>query len=183
MKVSVRGKNKFEPSPAIRQYATDKLQRLNPYFTKSEELEASVLCKVYGEYHVVEVTIPAKYLILRAESKEPTMYGAIDIAVDKLELQITKHKTKLNRSIRKREGIGNFFSEELDVDALEKEILASNLVKNKQVELVPMTADEAITQMEVLGHSFYVFLNEENQRVSVVYRREDGDFAIIETKQ
>ncbi|HOI46272.1 MAG TPA: ribosome-associated translation inhibitor RaiA [Bacilli bacterium] len=182
MKVSVRGKNKFEPTAAIKQYAIEKLQRLNPYFTKSDEIEANVLCKVYEEYHVVEVTIPAKHVILRVETKAPTMYGAIDIAVDKLELQITKHKTKINSSIKKREGIANFFKDELDVDALEKEILATNLVKNKQVDLSPMTSDEAITQMEVLGHSFYVFLNESNQRVSVVYRREDGDYAIIETK-
>lgn len=182
MNVIVRGKNKFEPTDAIKKYAEGKLQRIEHYFNKWDDLVANVLCKVYDSYHEVEITIPTKHVILRAEVKDKTMYGAIDLAVDKLELQISKHKSKIFKSIQQRQGVGKYYADKFDFDVkeFETELRATQLVKNKTVDLVPMTADEAILQMEMLGHDFYLFMNSDTSQPSVVYLREDHDYGIIE---
>ncbi|MFA6628053.1 MAG: ribosome-associated translation inhibitor RaiA [Bacilli bacterium] len=184
MKVNVRGKNKFEPSDALRNYAFNKLQKMNIYFSKNIELTANVLCKVYDDYQEVEITIPTKHVILRAEVKAKTIFGAIDLAIDKLESQIVKHKSKIYNSIKQREGIAKYYSEnsDFDLEALKAEVLATNLVKSKSISLEPMTPDDAIMQMEMLGHDFFIFLNSVTNKTCVVYLREDNDYGIIETK-
>lgn len=184
MKVSVRGKNKFEPSDAIRNYASNKMQRINVYFTFHDQLTANVLCKVYDDYQEVEITIPTKHVILRAEVKAQTIYGAIDLAIDKLENQIVKHKSKIYNSIKQREGISKYYAEnsDFDLEALKAEVKATNLVRSKSVTLEPMTPDDAIMQMEMLGHDFFIFLNSLTSKTCVVYLREDNDYGIIETK-
>jgi len=183
MKVIVRGKNKFKPSNAIKQYATDKLQKIEQYFTKNQELEANVLCKVHDTFQAVEITIPTKRVILRAEVKNQTMYGAIDLAIDKLESQIRKHKSKIYKSLKRREGVARFYSDksDFDLEKMKTEILATNLVKQKKINLEPMTTDDAILQMEMLGHDFFIFLNSENNKISVIYLREDQNYGVIET--
>jgi putative sigma-54 modulation protein len=185
MKVIVRGKNKFVPSEAIKGYATDKLQKLEHYFSAREELEANVLCKVYDTHHTVEVTIPTKNILLRAEVKAQTIYGAIDLAIDKLETQIRKHKSKIYKSMKHRQGIGNYYATEndFDLDEMHSEILTSSLVKSKSLDLNPMSVDDAILQMEMLGHDFFVFLNSETNKIAVVYLREDDDYGILETNK
>ncbi|MFA7367151.1 MAG: ribosome-associated translation inhibitor RaiA [Bacilli bacterium] len=182
MKVIVRGKNKFEPSDAIKGYADDKLQKISVYFNHSDDLVANVLCKLYDNYQVVEVTIPTKHIILRAEVKDQTIYGAIDLAVDKLESQIRKHKSKIFSSIKRREGVANYYAtnSDFDLEKMEVEIKATNLVKNKSVEMHPMTPEDAIVQMEMLGHNFYLFLNSETNKPSVVYLRSDQNYGIID---
>lgn len=183
MKVIVRGKNKFVPSEAIKTYADNKVQKLNQYFKEDNELTATFLCKVYDTHHTVEVTIPTKHLILRAEVKDESVYSAIDLAIDKLESQIRKHKSKLYKSIQKRDGVANHYAQNTDFDAkaIESEILATNLVKNKSVDLKPMSKEEAILQMEMLDHNFFVFQDSETMKIAVVYLRDDGDYGIIET--
>lgn len=183
MKVIVRGKNKFEPSEAIRKYANEKLQKLEQYFNSKDNLEANVLCKVYDNYQTVEITIPTKNIILRAEVRNETVYGAIDLAIDKLESQIRKHKSKIYKSLKRREGVAQFYSSnsDFDLEKMKTEIITTNLVKSKSVDLKPMTVEDAIVQMEMLGHDFFVFLNVETNKVSVIYLREDQDYGIIET--
>ncbi len=183
MKVIIRGKNKFEPSDAIRNYASNKLQKLEQYFSQREELTANVLCKVYDTHHTVEITIPTKNIILRAEVKGQTIYSAIDLAIDKLESQIRKHKSKIYRSLKQRDGVSRHYSSnsDFDINKMKSEIEATKLVKEKSVELTPMSTDDAVLQMEMLDHDFFVFLNTENNKVCVVYRREDQDYGIIET--
>jgi putative sigma-54 modulation protein len=185
MKVIVRGKNKFKPSEAIKDYVTNKLQKVEQYFTKRNELEANVLCKVYDTHQTVEITIPTKHIILRAEAKNQTIYGAIDLAIDKLESQIRKHKSKIYKSLKKREGIAQYYStkSDFDIEKMQTEILATNLAKEKKVELKPMSVDDAILQMEMLGHNFFIFLNSDTNKVSVIYLREDQSYGIIETNQ
>ncbi|MDY0064567.1 MAG: ribosome-associated translation inhibitor RaiA [Bacilli bacterium] len=184
MKVIVRGKNKFEPTDAIKEYAQAKMQRMNVYFRRPEELTANVLCKVYDSYQQVEITIPTKHVILRVEVKDQTIYGAIDLAIDKLEGQMRKHKSKIYKSIKQRDGVSHHYAEssDFDLEALQTEIKASNLVKSKSIDLEPMTPEDAIMQMEMLGHDFFVFLNQETGKTCVVYLREDHDYGIIETK-
>lgn len=183
MKVIVRGKNKFEPSNPIKEYAVNKLQKLGQYFHKNEELEATVVCKVYDAYQTVEITIPTKNIMLRAEVNADTVYSAIDLAIDKLESQIRKHKSKIYKSMKRRAGVGQYYATQVDfdVDEMRTEMLATSLVRNKSVELEPMTSEDAIVQMEMLDHNFYVFLNAETNKVCVVYLRNDHTYGIIET--
>ncbi len=179
MLVEVRGKNGFEVTEAIENYAKDKLGKVERYF--KEELDAFVVCKTYKDHHRVEVTIPTKYYTMRAEVKEEDMYAAIDLAIDKLESQIRKNKTKITRSLQKKEGVANIFNEEIDLEALERELVKTP-VKHKSISLELMSIDEAITAMEMLGHDFYIFKDEETNKTSVLYLRNDGKYAVIETE-
>ncbi|MFP4177809.1 MAG: ribosome hibernation-promoting factor, HPF/YfiA family [Acholeplasmataceae bacterium] len=181
MKYEVLGKNGFVPTQAIKDYAEKRLNKVVSFFGPDVIHEVRVVCKVYRDHHNVEVTIPAKSTVLRAEVSDVDMYAAIDRANDKLVSQIRRHKDKLKNNLEK-EGIKQAFSQEFDAESLEKEVLATQLVKNKQVELKPMTSEEAISAMELSGHDFYVFLDKDTKRTHVVYRRQDGDYAVIETK-
>ena len=180
MKFEVVGKNGFTPSDAIKAYAEKRFNKVVSFFGPEVVSEGRVLCKVYKDHHKVEVTIPAKGTVLRAEVIDADMYAAIDKANDKLVAQIRKHKDKLKNNLEK-EGIKQAYSQEFDAESLEKDILASQLVKSKKVDLKPMTSDEAIAAMELLGHDFYIYLDKATHRTNVVYLRDDGDYAIIET--
>ena len=181
MKIEVIGKNGFIPSDANREYALKKLKKLNNFFGEDSDLKALVVCKVYKQMHKVEITIPAKNLIMRAEGSDQDLYAAIDRTVDKLLQQVRKHKSRVKSKLD-REGIKHQIPLDLDVDNLEHEITAEQIVKTKQIELEPMSLDEAISQMELLGHDFFVYLNKETHKTNVVYLREDGNYANIETK-
>jgi putative sigma-54 modulation protein len=180
MKFEVLGKNGFIPTKAIKAYVEKRLSKVVSFFGPEVITEVRVVCKVYKDHHKIEVTIPAKSTVLRAEVSDPDMYAAIDKVNDKLVAQIRKHKDKLKNNLEK-EGIKQAYSREFDAESLEAEVLATQLVKNKKIELKPMTSEEAIAAMELLGHSFYVYLDKASNRTNVVYRREDGDYAVIET--
>ena len=181
MIIEVIGKNGFTPSVANREYAEKKLKKLNDFFGSDNELRALVVCKVYKQMHKVEITIPAKNLMMRAECSEQDLYAAIDKTVDKLLQQVRKYKTRVKSKLDK-EGIKHQIPADLDVENLEHEITAGNVVKNKQIELEPMTLDEAISQMELLGHDFFVYLDKQTHKINVLYLRKDGNYANIETK-
>ena len=178
MLVEVRGKNGFKVTDAIENYAKDKLEKVERYF--KEELDAFVVCKTYKDHHRVEVTIPTKYYTMRAEVSEEDMYAAIDLAIDKLESQIRKNKVKITRSLQKKEGVAELFNEEIDLEALERELVRMP-VKRKAINLELMSTDEAITAMEMLGHDFFVYKDDSNDKTCVVYLRNDGKYAVIET--
>lgn len=182
MKVEVVGKNGFQPSDANKEYAIKKVSKIENYFEGTKELEARVVCKVYREFHKVEITIPTKNFIMRAEVADVDLYASIDKAIDKLLSQVRKYKTKV-KSKSDKEGIKeNLVTGDLDVESLEKEIIATQLVRNKEVELVPMTIEEAMSQMELLDHDFFIYLDKDTKTTNVIYLREDGHYALIETK-
>lgn len=179
--VEVIGKNGFVPTEAIRKYAENKLDKVVSMFGEDAINRVRVVTKVYNDHHKVEVTVYAKGQMVRAEVADPDMYAAIDKSIDKLVAQVRKHKEKLQSTIEKQ-GIKEVFSKEFDAESLEKELVATNLVKNKKIELVPMTTYEAIVEMELSSHDFFVFLDRDTNRTNVVYRRLDGDYAVIETE-
>ncbi|MFA6692355.1 MAG: ribosome-associated translation inhibitor RaiA [Acholeplasmataceae bacterium] len=181
MKIEIVGKNGFVPTDAIKSYAEKRLNKVVSFFGPDVVTEVRVVCKVYKDHHKIEVTIPAKGTVLRAEVSDQDMYSAIDKANDKLIAQIRRHKDKLKNNLEK-EGIKQAYSTEFDAESLEKDILAAQLVKNKKVDLKPMSSEEAIAAMELSGHDFYVYQDKETGRTNVVYRRDDGDYAIIETQ-
>lgn len=176
MKISVRGKN-ITITEGIETKVIDKLSKLDKYFIVSDEVDAKVLVRTYPYGQKIEVTIPTEYVLLRAEVVDDDLYNAIDIVVDKLEGQIRKYKTRLSRKLK-----DNKLSLDLSsVEPLEEEE-EDVLVKVKSIHPKPMDMEEAIMQMELIGHSFFVYRDMETDSISVVYRRRDGDYGLIETE-
>ena len=167
---------KMENTDAIKEYIENKLARLDKYFQDSEEIEANILTKVNGKNQTIEVTIPTKHFTLRNEETNEDLYAAIDKIVDKLERQIRKNKEKINKKVNKT--LINDFEYDL-VDELSEE---EKVVKRKKVELKPIDEEEAIIQMEMLGHSFFVYKDVDTNEVCILYKRKNGNYGIIETK-
>ena len=172
MKVEIVGKNGFNPSPANKEYAEKKLEKLRDVLADFDNVTARVVCKVYKTYHKVEVTIPSKNILLRAEVMEESLYGAIDGAIDKLMKQVRRYNDKVKDKLGKK-GIRNM---EVQSDEPQQKV-----TREKHLDLEPMTRDEAIDQMEALGHDFFVYLDKETRKTNIIYLRADGDYAVIET--
>ena len=176
MKITLRGKN-IEITEAIEEKVSEKLSKLDKYFIVSENVEAKVLVRTYPYGQKIEVTIPTEYVLLRAEVVDQDLYNAIDIVIDKLEGQIRKYKTRLNRKSKDNKLAFNLAS----IEPLEDEE-EDVLVKTKIITPKPMDMEEAIMQMELIGHSFFVYRDTETDAISIVYRRNDGDYGLIETE-
>ena len=172
MKISIRGE-KTNITEAMKSYAEEKMQKLNKYIENSDEITGTILFKVYGPKQQIEVTIPLKNCTLRVEEEGLDFYAIIDTSIDKLERQIIKNKTRIskNRNKSKLDFVLDFEPEE------ENE---SEIVKRKNIELKPMDEEEAILQMELLNHDFYMFKNTETNKMAVIYKRKHGDYGIIE---
>ncbi len=179
MRVQVRGKNGFEVTDAISTYAEEKLEKVERYF--KEELDAYVVCKIYKDHHKVEVTIPTKYYTMRAEVSNEDMYAAIDLTIDKLESQIRKNKTRITRSLQKKDGVSDLFHDSLDLEALQRE-LVDLPVKKKSIVLDSLEIEDALTAMDMLGHDFFIFKELSTGKVNVAYLRNDGKYGVIETE-
>ncbi len=123
------------------------------------------------------MTIPTEYVLLRAEVVDQDLYNAIDLVIDKLEGQIRKYKTRLNRKSKDNKLAFNLASIE-PLDDEEEDVL----VKTKTITPKPMDMEEAIMQMELIGHSFFVYRDTETDAISIVYRRNDGNYGLIETE-
>jgi putative sigma-54 modulation protein len=181
VKIQVRG-NHLEVTEALHQYVDKKIGRLEKYFHAPTEQTVHVTLSVVKDLHSVEVTMPINGYVIRAEEKSGDMYASIDMVCDKLEKQIEKHKTKLNKRLR-QEGIHSLFVEQGGDDAARVPAGADELgdvVRVKKFAVKPMPVDEAIMQMDLLGHDFFVFSNAETEEVNVVYKRKDGQYGLIE---
>ena len=168
------GKN-IELTESLKNVAEKKFSKLDKYF--SEEANARVVFSTVREEQTVEVTIFLPKTIIRAEETTDDMYSSMDNAVDALARQIRKHKTKLKRRYQNNETIR--FDEILGREA-EKEEPEHKIVKRKNFELNPMNEEEAILQMDLLNHNFFVFLDADTDGVSIVYKRKDGNYGKIE---
>ena len=177
MKVSIRGKN-IQLTEGIETKITKKLAMLDKYFIVSDEVEAKVLIRVYPLGQKIEVTIPTEYILLRAEVVDDDLYNAIDLVVDKLEGQIRKYKTRLSRKSKDHKLAFNVATLE-PLEDEEEDVI----VKTKTIHPKPMDLEEAIMQMELIGHTFFVYKDTETNLISVVYKRLDGDYGLIETEE
>lgn len=181
MKYNIRGEN-LEVTEAIRDYVMKKISKLEKYFDTPPTSDVHVKLSVYNNEQKIEVTIPMTDLLLRAEERHNDLYAAIDLVVDKLERQIRKYKTKINRKFRKEGSPKHIFAE------MEKEARNSKkedddkieIVRTKRFDLKPMDSEEAILQMDMLDHAFFVFTNATSGETNVVYRRNDGRYGLIE---
>ena len=175
MKYNIRG-DKMVVTDAIKDYTENKLSRLEKYF-KDDDITANVLTRLRGNAQIVEVTIPTSKFILRSEEENDDLYAAIDLVTDKLERQIRKNKTRL-----KKKNVQNVIDFKIDFEVEKEDENKSKIVKRKNIEMKPMSEEEAILQLELLGHSFFVFKNVKTDEIDILYRRNDGDYGIIETR-
>ncbi|MGQ9556717.1 MAG: ribosome hibernation-promoting factor, HPF/YfiA family [Desulfurispora sp.] len=171
MQVQVRGRN-MEVTPALKDYVEKRLGKLERFLENLNE--AQVTMTVEKDSHRVEVTLPLNGMILRGEETTGDMYSSIDLVVDKLEKQIDRYKGRLTR--RGGRGAGETAAAALAAG----EENGPRVVRTKRFAFKPMTVDEAVLQMNLLGHSFFVFSNAETEQVNVVYKRRDGNFGLIE---
>ncbi|MGC5324860.1 ribosome hibernation-promoting factor, HPF/YfiA family [Brevibacillus sp. SYSU BS000544] len=182
MNFNIRGEN-IPVTEALRDYVEKKVGRLDRYFDTEQKTDVNVTMRVIRGESTIEVTIPMTGVILRAEETHTDMYAAIDLISEKLERQIRKHKTKVNRKLRHDADNKVFFREAAPVATLDyEEDIDIDIVRTKRFNLKPMDAEEAVLQMDLLGHNFFVFQNSSTNEVNVVYRRNDGRFGLIEPK-
>jgi putative sigma-54 modulation protein len=184
MLVIVKGKN-VEVTPALKAYAEKKLQRLERHFTHLQKME--VTQGVQRSWHTVEVQVEGDGFILRAEERSTDMYQAIDLAAKKLEEQVRRFKGRLIEKPRAARPSAAQQAQDQEEEAaaaageaVEGEEPQPKIVRYKRFPIKPMPAEEAAQQMEMLNHSFFVFLNAETQQVNVIYKRHDGDYGLIE---
>ena len=170
MKYTIRGQ-KLEVTDAIRDYAVSRIDKMEKYFENPDEVSVKVVFSIRGREQKVEITINSINFDLRSEVSHSDMYAAIDLAVDKLEQQMRKFKSKL----MSKERVEIVYDDIIDDDVLEE------VVKRKKVYLKPMDEEEAIMQMELLGHTFFVFKDIKTEKVNVLYKRLDGAYGVIET--
>lgn len=175
MEIIIHG-DKMKVTKAMSDYIEEKLEKLDKYLENSDNVRANVIVKVKNHEQKVEITIPLKSYILRSEETQEDFYAAVDKTIDKLERQIRKNKTKLMSKQSKLSHEFNFAKIEED-NAEEKKIL-----KRKTIEVKPMNEEEAILQMELLGHQFYMFKDSETDKYAVVYKRNDEHYGIMESE-
>ena len=171
MKVQVRGRN-VDVTSALRDYVGKRVGKLDKYIDNFGD--AQVTMRVEKDSHRIEVTIPINGMILRGEESTGDMYTSIDLVVEKLEKQIAKYKGKLQKR-----GARFVNGQKIAVPVAPYED-TPRIVRTKRFAIKPMQVDEAVLQMNLLGHSFFVFSNAETEQVNVVYKRKDGNYGLIE---
>lgn len=171
MKYIISGRN-IEITDGLKNAVIEKIGKLERYFT--ENTEAQITLSVEKDRQKIEVTIPVKGSTIRAEQTSTDMYVSIDLVEETIERQLKKYKTRLTA----REQNSSFTERYMDEDFEDSTDI--KIVKTKKFGIKPMNAEEACLQMELLGHSFYVFCNDQTDEVNVVYKRKDGAFGLIE---
>lgn len=172
MNINFVGKN-MEVTDALKSVTEDKFARLDKYF--DEDVRGTVTFTKEGSKDVIEVTIEVPGSIIRVEEQSEDMYASIDLAIDVVERQVRKYKRKLQDQQRNRESIR--FENIVPLEDSQDE---SKIIRRKKFNMKPMMEEEAVLQMELLGHNFFVFLNGETDELGIVYKRKDGNYGIIE---
>ena len=172
MRITITGRN-IDITDGLRSAVEDKLSKLEKYFTP--DTDVFVTLSVEKERQKIEVTIPVKGNIIRSEQVSNDMYVSIDLVEEIIERQLKKYKNKLAdqkqaASVFKKEFIEKEFEDEEEI----------KIIRSKKFDIKPMYPEDACIQMELLGHSFFVFSNAETDEVNVVYKRKDGSFGLIE---
>ena len=178
MKYQIIGKN-IKITEGISAAVKKKIGKMEKYFLINEEVECRVVCSSHEKEQKIEVTIFLPQMPIRAEVKHDDLYAAIDLSIDKLEGQMRKIKTRMDRSSRLS------LSESIDFEQFNEEREPEEkdvVVRAKSYYLQAMKIDEAILRMQALGHDFFLYLDEEDDRIAVVYNRRDGGYGVIEAE-
>ncbi|MCX8129204.1 MAG: ribosome-associated translation inhibitor RaiA [Clostridia bacterium] len=173
MKFIVSGKN-IEVTEALKEKVISKMGKLEKFFNPGTEVHVTM--SVQKNRQILEVTIPFNGVVLRAEEANDDMYASIDKVIDVLERQIRKNKTRLEKKLHETAFVIDNFAIKEDI-AEEHEF---KVVRSKRFAIKPMDVEEAVLQMNLLGHEFFVFSNADTNAVNVVYKRKDGNYGLIE---
>ena len=173
MKIKITGKG-MNVSDYLRGVVQKKAEKLGRYF--KPETEMTVTLSIEKNRHIAEVTVPVDGILLRTEEATGDMYSSIDAMLKKLERQIRKHRTRLGRRLHE----DAFTTEAAVYEDVDVEEVTPILVRSKKFSIKPMDVEEAMMQMELIGHSFFVFRNAESGEVNVLYARNDGNVGLIE---
>ncbi len=177
MKFNIIGR-KYDLTDKIKDYTQKKLSKLDKFF--KDESEARVVIGTIKDNDYIEATIYAGGMIYRAEASDREILAAIDKIVDVIERQIRKNKTRLEKKIKRDATLDNMLISGTPYKGGEEE-KEFEIVKTKRFVVKPMSSEEAILQMNLLGHSFFVFKNQDTDEMNIVYKRRDGKYAIIES--
>lgn len=175
MRITISGKN-LDITEGLRSAVEDKLSRLEKYFTPDTIVNVT-LSVTKKRYQKMEVTIPVKGHIIRAEQESNDMYVTIDLVEEIIEAQLKKYRQKL---VNQQQGTGSFKKEFIEAEPTEEEEV--QIIRSKKFGMKPMFPEDACVQMELLGHTFFVFRNAETDEVNVVYKRKDGNYGLIEAE-
>ncbi|WP_134682760.1 ribosome hibernation-promoting factor, HPF/YfiA family [Brevibacillus migulae] len=173
MRCSIHGDH-ITITPALKEYVENKVGRLEKFDLLTDADDCRVTLRVTKKKHTVEVTIPAGNTMFRAEESSEDMYASVDLVTDKLNRMIRKYKDRMESQNRKAA------AQPLPTAPVHEEEDADQLVRIKKFEYKPMDVEEAIMQMDLIGHTFFIFTNAENGQVNVVYKRNDGGYGLIE---
>ena len=179
MELTVRGKN-LEMTDALHSYVEKHTGKIQRYFDKP--IKINVLLRISNMTKTCETTVFVDGVILRGVEKSDDMYKSIDLVFDKVERQIHKYKTRLAKKFKEKNTLSRQF-------VLEKEPIAAledadfEIVKTKHFNISPMSPEEAILQMNLLGHNFFMFFNSDTEAMAVVYRRDDGKYGLIDAEK
>lgn len=174
MRITITGRN-LDITPGLREAVEDKLGKLEKYFTP--DTDVIVTLSVEKERQKIEVTIPVKGNIIRSEQVSNDMYVSIDLVEEVIERQLKKYKNKI---IDAKQGSSHFQPEFIEKEAPEDDEI--RIIRTKRFGMKPMYPEDACVQMELLGHTFFVFRNAETDEVNVVYKRKDGNYGLIEAE-
>ncbi|MHB1483591.1 MAG: ribosome hibernation-promoting factor, HPF/YfiA family [Saccharofermentanales bacterium] len=173
MKITSSGKN-MKISDSLQERIEEKIGRFGRYF--GDDATATVKVRPEKDQIRMEITFHVQNRFYRGETTAEDAVTALDLAVEVMEGQIRKHKTKLEKRVRDNAYMKEYFKNQ----TLVEDQNAAKIIKRKRFSLTPMDAEEAALQMEMLGHSFLLFLNTEDDKVNLVYKRKDGDYGLIE---
>lgn len=174
MNIMIRGKH-IEVTDALKAYVLKRVGKLEKY--SDEFMDVKVTLLVEENRHRVEVTAPIHGMILRGEEESADMYASIDLVIEKLERQIDKYRTRINKRMRSKVLKDHEPEHPVDLDLEDED---EKVVRIKKFMLKPMSVDEAIMQMNLIGHNFFVFTSSDSHAVNVVYRRHNGDYGLLE---
>lgn len=171
MKSIIRSKD-IEVTKSIKEYIESRLEKVDKYFVNPEEITATIILKLRGHEQIIEVTIPTKNIIIRSEESQENLYSSIDLVMDKIERQIRKNKEKLSKIDKEKI---------MELKEIREEVQDERkITKRKTIDTKPMGEEEAMLQMEMLGHDFYIFKDGYDGKIKVLYLRKDKDYGIIE---
>ena len=177
MNFIVSGKN-IEMTDSLKNVVIKKLSKLEKFFNAYKDVYVTM--SVEKNRHIVEVTIPFNGIVLRAEESSDDMYDSINKVIDVLERQIRRHRTRLKKRLYDGAIKNEYFEKESPSKQGEEEEHEFKVVRTKKFPVKPMTIEEAILQMDLLDHQFFVFLNADTNETNVVYKRKDGNYGLIE---
>lgn len=178
-RVVITGKN-IEVTPSLREYSEKRVAKLSKYFQDRDDVQVDVLLSVERDTQIAEITYHLGGLLMRGESRTKDLYASIDGASDKIETQVRKHKTRIKRKLHSSLRFGDGLPEQNGATSPEPGEDEVRVVRTKRFTVKPMDVEEAILQMELLGHDFFVFANAGTEEVNVVYKRKDGRYGLME---